>query len=406
MKRTADSTIKGFLYQFNKTILSIVHSSDEEQITVEGLIEDIDIQNEKGGLLAIQCKYHESVEKFSDSLIFKPILQMAETFSKAPSSDVTFRIFIHVPGEVAGLRNLTTATLNAALNTSNVDLKKIADRITSPIVNPAFDKATFLSKVQLDFGPSIDELEVQTKDALSELKIGAADTDCVLYPNALSHISKLSSLKEDSKRKITKKEFLQKLKGANSTAISKWVLALKNKKQILSTIRNQLSMSLGQNSRERFIYFSRDSIDDFDDGIVNFISEFLLKYHNKAAHIKTPLIAIDCNQDEIGQLEHRLFKKDIKVNTGIVGPNFEVTELYRDPVVCRSRTHLEREFSLRLLHTNPEIQSITFKKCDDIFFVSDTIPNGVELTDVHVHQVGVTNFKELAYVFSLRGNYE
>ncbi len=56
--RTADYTIQGFLYQFNKTLLSIIEASDDAEIVVEGLIEDIDIH---GPLqtTAIQCKYHE-----------------------------------------------------------------------------------------------------------------------------------------------------------------------------------------------------------------------------------------------------------------------------------------------------------------------------------------------------------
>jgi hypothetical protein len=62
--RTADSTIKGFLYQFNKTLLEITQTEDDETITVEGLVEDIDIYHTDGTLKAIQCKYHESKDKY------------------------------------------------------------------------------------------------------------------------------------------------------------------------------------------------------------------------------------------------------------------------------------------------------------------------------------------------------
>ena len=59
--RTADYTILGFIYQFNKTLLAILDSTEESEITVEGRIEDIDVTTEKG-TEAIQCKYHETVE--------------------------------------------------------------------------------------------------------------------------------------------------------------------------------------------------------------------------------------------------------------------------------------------------------------------------------------------------------
>ena len=42
--RQADSTIKGYLYQFNKSIYEILQAEDDTKITLEGVIEDIDIQ--------------------------------------------------------------------------------------------------------------------------------------------------------------------------------------------------------------------------------------------------------------------------------------------------------------------------------------------------------------------------
>ena len=75
MDRTADYSIQGFLYQFNKTLLEVLKSADDAEITVEGIIEDIEIAAE-AGLTAIQCKYHETKEDFTASTLFKPLLQM------------------------------------------------------------------------------------------------------------------------------------------------------------------------------------------------------------------------------------------------------------------------------------------------------------------------------------------
>jgi hypothetical protein len=44
--RQADSTIKGYLYQFNKSIdviLVILDSNDDAPVVLEGVIEDIDV---------------------------------------------------------------------------------------------------------------------------------------------------------------------------------------------------------------------------------------------------------------------------------------------------------------------------------------------------------------------------
>ena len=42
--RQANSTIKGYLYQFNKSIFEILNANDNDSIILEGVIEDIDIQ--------------------------------------------------------------------------------------------------------------------------------------------------------------------------------------------------------------------------------------------------------------------------------------------------------------------------------------------------------------------------
>jgi hypothetical protein len=67
--RVANYPIQGFIYQFNKTLLAILDSTDDAKVTVEGLIEDIDII-EPLKTTAIQCKYHESQTDFSLSIIW------------------------------------------------------------------------------------------------------------------------------------------------------------------------------------------------------------------------------------------------------------------------------------------------------------------------------------------------
>ena len=81
MSSVATYAIQGFLYQFHKTLLEILRADDESEITVEGTIEDIDIFRADGSIEALQCKYHESKEKYVQSIIFRPLLQMMEHFA-------------------------------------------------------------------------------------------------------------------------------------------------------------------------------------------------------------------------------------------------------------------------------------------------------------------------------------
>ena len=72
MGRSADYTIQGFLYQFNMTLSELLKAADEAEITIEGIVEDIEVETFTG-TKAIQCKYHEAQSKYSLSILYDPL---------------------------------------------------------------------------------------------------------------------------------------------------------------------------------------------------------------------------------------------------------------------------------------------------------------------------------------------
>ena len=379
--RIADSTIKGFLYQFNKTILEIANADDEDVITVEGVVEDVDVLSASGELEAIQCKYHESRERFTPSLIFKPLLQMAETYDKNPTAKIKYTIFTYVPNETYGERSIELSTLDSALATTDKSLLKIAARISGH-----FDKNEFLNNTRIVFGPSLDEIEDSTKAALELLRIQGSDVGTLLYPNSIAIIAKLSSTKSEAERKITKEKLYSYLSNATHTAISKWTLALKNRSEILKLIKQQLSSSFSQNSRDRYFYINKNDIDDYEEKVVVFFGNYIKKYYSKPSHIKAPTFIINDNFNAIRDLESRLYKKGIKANTGLVGNDFEVDYFFREPMKKIISNNIEeREFDLRLLAMDSEKDAINHRKGDDLYLVSSEMPNSIGLTDVNFY---------------------
>lgn len=400
--RVADSTIKGFLYQFNKTILEIASADDEDVITVEGVVEDVDILSASGELEAIQCKYHESKEKFIPSLIFKPLLQIAEAYDKNPTAKIKYTIFIHVPDQDHGSIAIEPSILESALATTDKSLSKIASRISDQ-----FDKDQFLKNARINFGPSLNEIEGSAKAALELLEIQGSDVDTLLYPNSIAKIAKLSSIKNETERQISKAELHKYLSNATYTAISKWTLALKNRSEILKKIKQQLSSSFSQNSRERYFYIDKNEIDDYEEKVVVFFGNYVKKYYSKPSHLKAPTFIINDNFEAIRDLESRLYKKGLKANTGLIGNTFEVEYFFRDPMKKIISNHIEeREFDFRLLAMDSEPEAMNHRKGDDLYFVCSKTPNNIELTDVNFYQVGTTSFNELEYVIGMRNSHE
>lgn len=146
--RVADYAIQGFLYQFNKTLLAIVESSDEAEITVEGLIEDVDV-HEPLSTTAIQCKYHEGQESFTLGLLYKPILQMMNHFRLHSSEPVEYRIYCYCPDkDGAPLMRLTVPEIELILTSTNRSLAVLIAQIKGVVDIPAFVSRT---TIELDY---------------------------------------------------------------------------------------------------------------------------------------------------------------------------------------------------------------------------------------------------------------
>ena len=78
--RSAIHAIKGYFYQFDKTIVELLRAQDDDDVIyVEG-VEDIDLKN-ADEITAIQCKYYENTE-YNHSVIAHPIRLMLTDYAK------------------------------------------------------------------------------------------------------------------------------------------------------------------------------------------------------------------------------------------------------------------------------------------------------------------------------------
>jgi len=405
MTRTADYTIQGFLYQFNKTIIEILQTSDDAQITVEGIIEDIDIKD-TSGIKAIQCKYHESQNNFSLSSVYKPILQMMNHFYDNKHLDIKYILYAFFPNETyLGLPHpIDSGQMSAVLETQNKNLKQYAEALSKHI-----DIDEFLDRFSLIFGKPLDGLVNDVCMGLKANGIPEDDIEILAYPNAIQAIANLSIKHDEQSRKITKSQLLSNLQQIRKTAISRWTLSLKSYKQIIKARKKQLKPNLDKNARSRYFIISQSSIEDFNSGIVVFISDYLDKYHFKTAHIRTPLLCLDCSEDDFGNIRLRLHHKGIIAADGFVGDYFDKTRFFREPISRKlSRTEVEREFRMRLLRfdSNDVCSLLQENKCDDLFIIGNGKYDELDIQDVNMERLAATSFQEIKYLLGVSNVYE
>lgn len=327
--RVADSTIKGFLYQFNKTMLEILNSTNQK-IHVEGIVEDIDIYDPSNSIKAIQCKYHEDVESFKLSLIYKPIILMIKNFLERKNDDLNFKLYIYIPSEEKRERYLTIEELGIILDTKDQKLVKILKEID--LID--FDKELFVSKVLISFGESIDDLECKVREELKNITVlASSDVDALLYPNFLNKIQKTSTFKNNNDRMITKKQIIDFLKQQSKAVISKWTLNTKSRSVLLKKVQVDLKSKLSANSLVRcFNFYGCQELDDIDS-IAYFLRCFKEKYLNKQSH-KPATFIFDLDEVDHISLIEKLYDLGVEVNDGVVGCKWKPEKFYEE---CYSR---------------------------------------------------------------------
>jgi len=396
MPRTADYTIQGFLYQFNKTVLEILNSPGDAEITVEGIIEDIDV-SKSSGMTAIQCKYHEASDNFTPSAIYKPVLQMMSHFCDNEGCRIEYVLFAYFPGVEKGTYSVNESHIEAALNSKNKELVEYTSRLRNRV-----DAHDFLRHFRLEFGPRFDILVEEVQSALRQGGIPEGDVDILAYPNAVNLIATLAAKHAVGERTITRAKLLTTLTGLKKVAVSRWTLALKTRRQILDAKRKQLKPNLDKNTRLRYFLIRADSLDDFDSEIVTFIRDYIDKYHFKPAHISTPLVCLDCSEEAFDDVQLRLHKKGIVSEDGFVGRVFDEARFFREPMHRKKPSGgIEREFSVRLLLWRAQGSVLGSHKPDDVFILGREGLSDLIAKDVNVEVLAATNLKEIKYVLGV-----
>ncbi|MED3949882.1 MULTISPECIES: hypothetical protein [Priestia] len=402
MTRSANYTIQGFIYQFNKTLLEVLDDTEESEITVEGIIEDIEVQS-KVTTKAIQCKYHETKDNFTLSCIYKPVLQMMNHFYENQDSNIEYRLYAHFPNEAVG----TTRTLR---DTEIAEIFSSKDKNLTKIIQNIKDKVNiseFCKRFTLEFGPSLDTLVVSVQEALIFNGMPEGDIDTLIYPNSIQVIADLSTLPNPLKRRIKKSNLLNDLLKIKKTAITRWTKELKTLDKMIKSRKIQLRTNLSKNSRLRYFVMSEGSIENFNEVIVTFISEYLGKFHFKEVHDKTPIFCLDCSLEMFNNIRVRLYRKQIKINDGFVADIFDKGKFITDPVRGRIAKGLYTEFHLKLLRYSDEaINILNENKCEDFFVFMERVPESLDIEDINIEHISLNEFEKIKFIMGMSDVYE
>lgn len=348
--RSADATLLGFYYQFDKTIHTILEQVDENNvITVEG-IEDIDIKtiNEES---VIQIKYQAETNG-TDSVLRKPIMLMLEHYKNNQSKNFNYYLYGHykdntkvnITFDFNRIQKMMIFTENKVkhdfLQEKNITKNEVENFINNKfklILSDAFDehqKKTYL-KIKSDLNVTNDE-EVN-----------------FFYNNALKIVNDLAIQKNITKRKITKKDFKNKINTKDSL-FNIWFVQLKGIETYCKTIHKKyFAPSLNTTKKERFFILPNESIENLKK-IIYTIEEKFYKSTTRGITSEAPYIFVKgLSKNDLISLKKSIYGESKIINDGIpfLGADFQINEL------CKSST-LQNKVSIKFINNESYLNNV------------------------------------------------
>lgn len=364
--RSASATIKGFTYQFKKSLYKILDTDDCEcTFILEGLIEDLDIvysDEEKEG---IQYKYYESSKAITSSDISMPILQMISTMIKLKDSniDVKYELIVYCRED---FNKSLEYYIDDILNTNNkelivrffgqiyevsdesilekIDKKRKTQECKDEIYNYFKNKNNLKLKIEKDKileditlikGESIKKIDEAIINKLSELlSVDKSASKKIYYPNAFVKIADKSSNTDVEERVISKKQLLKELKIDDEIITSKWLKEFFGKYNYIEFIKTEELNNLDNSKRRRLIIINRFQLNIKTNDVCKFIIEFVDKYYYSSNNMdklstcgrklkELPLFIILDSIDSYWEIENKLNNKGLLIHNGFIGGNFK-----------------------------------------------------------------------------------
>lgn len=327
--------LKGFVYQFNKTIFEVLSQEDENvHINIEQE-QDLDYHN-----YFIQVKYHDSdyTPGEQKQLVKKPTLKMLVDFQESPNR--SYCLFIHFRGKEPEVKKYSSAK-----DLDTLLLKKKGD------FSDAL-KERFIKKFVVVYAPNFKELFQSTIELIKQ----KFDVDDLAYSYHALISSRLFDLVvtysegEKEKRKVNFAE-LKKLIEEHSSKIVHSVYAhyLGEAKYLryLKKATPPIDFTL-QNA----IFIGNNIQETSSESIPLIIKELTDKhYENKDITAKPLTFILDKPTGEIQEIKKKLIRLNIKFNDGYEAYSFSSNFFLEEPLVKSKQRRIPKKssFSVRVL---------------------------------------------------------
>lgn len=251
--RSAVDTLRGYFYQFDLSILSVLRLPDPaDSIEIE-CTEDIDIRTATE-VTAIQCKYYAKTE-YNHSVIKDAVMHMLAHFNETKIGSKP-KVKYAIKGHYASGQDKLDGDISVEFLKKHFltyTVEKVKRFRHDELKLSDADLGDFLSHLSVDINAV--EFDAQFGEVIKELgnafKCKPFSAQYFFYSNALAVVRELSIKPIAADRTITKKAFLEKV-NTSSLLFNEWFVQMRGKKAHLAALRSEYFTELNVSPYERF----------------------------------------------------------------------------------------------------------------------------------------------------------
>lgn len=335
--RSAVSTIRGYFYQFDRSILSILDlAEDQESVSLE-CIEDIDVKTATD-TTAVQCKYYEKTE-YNHSVI-KPAISFMLSHFKEGLTDGQPSIKYKLSGYFESGQDKLTLPLDIEFLKEHFLTKKTKGdtvRQHEQLKVTDLELNTFLEALSIDVNAARfeDQFEAIIDALAKQFDCSPFAAEFFYYNNALRVIKELSIQNNEALRVITREEFLRRIE-TSSILFEEWFVAKRGKANFYQKLRNEFFINgLNVSSAERLfiIHVSKNCYQRGDvKDLLKTISRKYSKLSKREAKPFSPYTLLcGIGGEEIAALKQELHNEGLRFLDGydFKGATFDGTSISR-----------------------------------------------------------------------------
>lgn len=404
--RSAVSTLKGYFYQFDFTILQLLkleHMTDK--IIVEG-IEDVDVSS-ADSKIAIQCKYYEGTE-YNHSEISEAVKYLLMDFAERKNNGknkIKYMLYgYYSKGQDKFPDTLDVSFLKLKFLTHK---RRIKDSNQYEIIEEYKllnlsdnDLEEFLSLLKIDV--NAQEFQQQMQDIFGQIidifKCTIFEAEHYYYNNALKVIKNIAIHRNTSEREISKSKFLECI-NKKEILFNQWFYLFRTQKEVFRKIRKEYFTCFNVSPYERFFLIDAGET-EFNSIILKDLVYLLTQKWSKCSKREKqsfcPYVYFhNISEEQLARIKGELFREGLVFVDGFP---FYMSDFYPDALTVAATS--ENKIVIKFINNIKMLEEVISKIDKKVeiyqFYINEIFYNGSdEVKHIKIQIEKPNNIKEI-----------